>query len=634
MSHPRAALLHHTAALGIALAALLAPRQAPARGAPAGGGPAPSARPGAPSLVTEAERTGFRRTGRYAEVERLCRAFEEAYPGRARCIRFGTTPEGRPMLAIAASDDGTLDPAAARAKRRPVILFQGGIHAGEIDGKDGGFWALRELLDGAMAPGALAAATAVFVPVFNVDGHERFRRNQRPNQRGPEEMGFRVTAQNLNLNRDYMKAEAPEMRAMLALLDAWDPVVQVDLHTTDGAKFQHDIAVVVEPSVPHPGGLDAVARALSGELQARLTALGHLPLPFYPAFREDDDPSSGISTEPGPPRFSQSYSAARNRIGVLVETHSWATHAERVRAVHDLLAALFERVSSGSGAGALQAAAERADAASARLAGAPFALTHRAGPVSRIFPFRGFAYEKRASEISGGTWTRYDESRPEVWRVPLFDRIQPDLTVTAPEAGYVIPAAYAAWVADKLRLHGVRYQVLPAARPGFAVEAFRADTVTFERSFEGRTPVELQGAFRPERQDLPAGSLFVPIAQPRAPVVLHLLEPLAPDSLVAWGFFNASFERKEYMEAYVAEEEARRMLAADPALRSEFDARLRDPAFAKDAKARLDFFYKRHPSWDERVNLVPVFRVAAPPLPGPPSAGAMRGGPSPAAAPS
>ncbi len=451
--------------LGIALAALLAPRQAPARGAPAGGGPAPSARPAAPSLVTEAERTGFRRTGRYAEVERLCRAFEGAYPGRARCVRFGTTPEGRPMLAIAASDDGTLDPAAARAKRRPVILFQGGIHAGEIDGKDGGFWALRELLDGAMAPGALAAATAVFVPVFNVDGHERFRRNQRPNQRGPEEMGFRATAQNLNLNRDTMKAEAPEMRAMLALLDAWDPVVQVDLHTTDGAKFQHDIAVVVEPLGASPRRARRRGARPLGELQARLTALGHLPLPFYPAFREDDDPSSGISTEPGPPRFSQSYSAARNRIGVLVETHSWATHAERVRAVHDLLAALFERVSSGSGAGALRAAAERADAASARLAGVPFALTYRAGPVSRIFPFRGFAYEKRASEISGGTWTRYDESRPEIWRVPLFDRIQPDLTVTAPEAGYVIPAAHAAWVADKLRLHGVRYQILPEARP-------------------------------------------------------------------------------------------------------------------------------------------------------------------------
>ncbi|WP_437311349.1 M14 family zinc carboxypeptidase [Sorangium sp. So ce388] len=614
MIPPRAALPGRVLRRGTALISLITACQAPAPATPAGASgraPAPPAPP--PSLVTEAERTGFQRTGRYAEVERLCRAFEQAYPGRARCVRFGTTPEGRPMLAIAASADGVLDPAATRAKRRPVILFQGGIHAGEIDGKDGGFWALRELLDGAMARGALSAATAIFVPVFNVDGHERFRRNQRPNQRGPEEMGFRTTAQNLNLNRDYMKAEAPEMRAMLALLDAWDPVVQVDLHTTDGAKFQHDVAVIVEPSTPHPGGLDAEARGLSEALQARLSALGHLPLPFYPSFREDDDPASGISATPGSPRYSQSYSAARNRIGVLVETHSWATHPARVRAVHDLLAALFERVAAG--AGALRAAVDRADAGGARLAGAPFALTHRASPVSRVFPFRGFAYEKRPSEISGGTWTRYDEARPEIWRVPLFDQLEPGLTVTAPAAGYVVPAAHAAWVADKLRLHGVRYQLLPEARPGFAVEAFRSDAVSFEPSFEGRTPAKLQGAFRPEQHDLPSGSLFVPIAQPRAPLVLHLLEPLAPDSLVAWGFFNAAFERKEYMEAYVAEEEARRMLAADPALRAEFEARLRDPAFAKDSRARLDFFYRRHPSWDERVNLVPVFRVAASPLP-------------------
>ncbi|MGK4005076.1 M14 family zinc carboxypeptidase [Sorangium sp. So ce1036] len=614
MARPPVAAVGRIISRLVAPIALLAACQVPAPGAPPAPPVDPAARPASrPSLVTEAERTRFERTGRYAEVERLCRGFEQAYPGRARCVRFGTTPEGRPMLAIVASDDGALDPDAARARRRPVILFQGGIHAGEIDGKDGGFWALRELLDGAMAPGALAATTAVFVPVFNVDGHERFRRNQRPNQRGPEEMGFRATGQNLNLNRDHMKAEAPEMRAMLALVRAWDPVIHVDLHTTDGAKFQHDVAVLVEPSVPHPGGLDGAARDLSGALQARLAALGHLPLPFYPAFREEDDPASGISTEPGPPRFSQGYSAARNRLGVLVETHSWATYGARVRAVHDLLSALFEHATDA--AGALRAAVDRADAASARLAGAPFALTHRAGPASRTIAFHGYAYERRASEISGGTWIVYDESRPETWRIPLFDRLEPELTVTAPAAGYVVPAAHAAWVAEKLRLHGVRHEVLREARPGLAVEVFRAREVTFAHPYEGRTRAKVQGDFRPERRDLPAGSLFIPIAQPLAPLVLHLLEPRAPDSLVSWGFFNAAFERKEYMESYVAEEEARRMLAADPALRAEFEARLRDPAFAGDPGARLDFFYQRHPSWDERVNRVPVFRVAAPPLP-------------------
>jgi hypothetical protein len=576
---------------------------------------APSPRaPAAPpaSLVTVAESSHFARTGRYDEVEQLCRGFAQTYPDRARCITFGRSPEGRPMLAIVASADGVLDPEAARARKRPVILLQGGIHAGEIDSKDGGLWAMRELLAGTIAPDALGAVTAVFVPVFNVDGHERFGKNQRPNQRGPEETGFRTTAQNLNLNRDYVKAEAPEMQAMLTLFDAWDPVVYADLHTTDGAKFEHDVSVQVEPLVPRGGGIDVAARALQAGILARMTAQGHLPLPFYPSFRKDDDPASGFSTEPAPPRFSHDYAAERDRIGILVETHSWATNEQRVRAMHDFIVALFERAVTD--APAWRAAADAADAADADLGASPVALTFGVTEKARTIEFRGYDYEKRPSEVSGSTWIVYDEARPEIWRVPMFDEVVPALTVTPPRAGYVVPAAHAAWVSAKLRLHGIRYQVMPAARAAFAVEAFRADDVTFGRPYEGRTPATVKGAYRAEIRDLPAGSLFVPIAQPRARLLMHLFEPLAPDSLVAWGFFNVAFQQQEFMEAYVAEEEARKMLAASPALKAEFEASLKDPAFAGNPTERLHFFYRRHPAWDERVNLVPILRVATSPL--------------------
>src|SRR3546814_1506410 len=131
----------------------------------------------------------------------------------------------------------------AAAKKLPVLLAQGGIHAGEIDGKDAGFQLLRQMLDGEAAPGALDKLVFLFVPVFSVDGHENFRAWNRPNQRGPEEMGFRTTAQRFNLNRDYVKADAPEMRAMPGLLQTWDPLVMPDLHVTDGAKFQHAIRI-------------------------------------------------------------------------------------------------------------------------------------------------------------------------------------------------------------------------------------------------------------------------------------------------------------------------------------------------------------------------------------------------------
>lgn len=124
----------------------------------------------------------------------------------------------------------------------------------------------------------------------------------------------------------------------------------------------------------------------------------------------------------------------------------------------------------------------------------------------------------------------------------------------------------------------------------------------------------MEGAWNSEARDIAAGALFVPVAQPLSRLVLALLEPQAPDSLVAWGRFNNAFERKEYMEDYVAEDVARQMLAADPALRADFDRRLAaDPAFAADPAARLDYFYRRHPSWDERYGLYPVLRLDQPP---------------------
>ena len=168
------------------------------------------------------------------------------------------------MLALVASADGSLDPQAAKAKNRPVVLVQGGIHAGEIDGKDAGFLLLRELLRGEIAPGILSKLTLVFVPVFNVDGHERFGKYNRPNQRGPEEMGWRTTAQNYNLNRDYTKADSPEMAAMLKLLHAWDPILYVDLHVTDGGDFQPDVSLTVAPVAKRPRGVDDGPARLGG----------------------------------------------------------------------------------------------------------------------------------------------------------------------------------------------------------------------------------------------------------------------------------------------------------------------------------------------------------------------------------
>ncbi len=143
---------------------------------------------------------------------------------------------------------------------------------------------MRQLLDGKQSPGLLGRVTFVFVPVINVDGHERYGPNNRPNQNGPEQMGWRVTSQNLNLNRDWIKADAPEMQAMLKLLLKYDPILFADLHVTDGAKFQPDVGVTPEPRFSGTAELNALGFELSDALMKELTALGQMPLDFCPAF--------------------------------------------------------------------------------------------------------------------------------------------------------------------------------------------------------------------------------------------------------------------------------------------------------------------------------------------------------------
>ena len=562
-----------------------------------------------PDLTTVSERSGFTATGRYDETIALCAAYQQAYPKQVQCIDFGITPEGRPMKALVVNGKGVFTPQAAKQQGLPVTLMQGGIHAGEIDGKDAGFLALREALEGRAAKGALDKQVFIFVPVFNVDGHERFGKWNRPNQRGPVEMGWRTTAQNYNLNRDYLKADAPEMQAMLALVNAWDPLVYVDLHATNGAKFQHDISIQVEPVYSGDPGLRKAGLALRTNVIKDIAKEGSTPQSYYMSFVKHDDPMSGFMDGVSDPRFSTGYFQLRNRMAMLVETHSWKEYPVRVRITRNTVVSVLDQVAKNGKQ--WQQAAYAADARAAKLGNQPVALSYKASDKKEMVDFNGYAYTRTPSEVSGALMTRYDETRPQVWRVPLWQHIVADFQITAPRAGYIIPAAYAAIVGEKLRQHGVEFRRLDKTKEDLQLQAFRADKATLAAaSVEGHQRLTVEGTWKPEARPVAAGSLFVPIAQPKARLVVAMLEPQAPDSLLAWGAFNTAFERKEYLEDYVAEEVAREQMAADPAVAKAFQERLdSDPAFARNPQARLEFFAKRHSSYDERLNLYPVLRA-------------------------
>ena len=380
---------------------------------------------------------------------------------------------------------------------------------------------------------------------------------------------------------------------------------------TDGAKFQHDISITGEPTNSGDEGLRAAGNALKDGIIAKLATQGSTPVGFYPSFVEDDNPASGFVHGVSTPRFSNGYFPLRNRLAILVETHSWRTYPERVRSTYNTVLDALELVAA-NGPRWLQLARD-ADARATRLGGQSVPIDYKATDKVRTIEFLGYAYTRTPSEISGATMTRYDERTPQVWNIPLRDEIVPANSIVAPKGGYLVPQAYAVAVARQLLLHGIGFRVLTSSLRDPGAQAFVADSVQFSpASMEGHQRVSLKGQWAPQPAEIAAGGLYVPIAQAKSRLLVNILEPAAPDSMAAWGDFNNAFEQKEYMEGYVAEEQARIMLAADPALKAAFERRLREDAeFAHSAAARLNFFYRRHPAWDRATNRYPVLRTDA-----------------------
>ncbi len=325
------------------------------------------------------------------------------------------------------------------------------------------------------------------------------------------------------------------------------------------------------------------------------------------------------------PRFSTGYFPQRNRFTVLVETHSWKPYAKRVQVMRNSIVGLAELTADHGAAWLAQVRA--ADMSASALGGTQLTLDYKSGwrettaagkpavahaaDAGEFIDFRGYAYTRKHSDISGGLVTVYDPSTPQVWHVRYRNRIEPAIVVQAPRLGYFIPQAYAESIGERLNHHGII--TAPAAKQleHTALEQFRAARVVFSKQpFEGRMRAQISGEWQRLARDIAAPALFVPLSQPLARLVVALLEPQAPDSFAAWGFFNACFEQKEHLEPYVAEQIARELYASDPKLREAFERKLKDDAaFRADPAQRLEFFCRHHPSWDEQLNCYPLYRA-------------------------
>ncbi len=554
------------------------------------------------ALTTPWEAGGGNRTPRHAETVAFCQELAAAYPGQLRYSTFGVSPEGRDLPLLVADAAGRFDPPAARpAPDRAVVMIQACIHAGESCGKDAGLLLLRDLLrDG----GLPADVTILFLPIFNADGHERFTPYGRVNQNGPEEMGWRTTARNLNLNRDYLKADAPEMRAWLRLWTAWLPDLLIDTHATDGADYQYVLTYILELGGNLDAGLAAWNRGLLAAIEPRLAARG-IPIAPYVNFVNWHDPRSGLEGSVTSPRFSQGYAALQNRPALLIEAHMLKPYPVRVRATAAMLHETIAYVQRDRGRLTTLVREADATAAGAGLRATPFPLTWRATGRAEPFTFLGVAYEEVASDLSGGRYFRYHPDQPETFTVDWRREFVPEHTVDLPEA-YLVPPAWDDVIA-RLEAHGVVVRRLHAPVE-LTVRSYRFRDVAWQaQPYEGRHPLTYTVEPVTQRRVFPAGTAVVDLAQRAARVAAHALEPQAPDAFVRWGFFDPVFSQVEYVENYVIEPVMQAMVAAEPALRDSLAAAAAaDSNLAHSPDAIRRWFYARTPYFDQRLNLYPI----------------------------
>lgn len=560
---------------------------------------------------TPAEQSEFTRTPRYEETmawfERL-----DASSDQVQMAPFGISPQGRTLRTVVLASDGEFTPALAQASGKPIVLIQAAIHPGENEGKDALMALARDLTVANVHRDLLKEVVLVLVPIFNVDGHERFSPYNRINQNGPDAMGWRATAQNLNLNRDYMKADAPEMQAWLSLFNTWRPDLLIDLHNTNGADYQYELTWSYERHANlHPAVREWQNRVFGEEVKPALLKRGW-KLFNYITMLDDTDLSAGLIDGASGPRYSIGYAAIANRAGLLVETHMLKDFKTRTAVNIDLLVEVLRGIARDPQS--LRKAVRKADADTVQRAQQPnVTVPLRLAPDEsrREIEFLGYAYTRTRSDLSDRMWVQYDPTKPVTLRLPMRDHVTVVDQVTPP-AAYVIPAAWQE-VITRLRWHGIAMQAVPSDVDVSATTWRFSAPVWATQPFEGHlmltefTQTAEQGLF-----SVSEGSMLVRLDQPRANVAIHLLEPQAPDALLRWGFFNTIFEEKEYAEPRVMEAMARKMLAENAELKATFERRLQDdPAFAKDAQARLDFFYQRTPYFDQAYLRYPVLRLDA-----------------------
>ena len=562
--------------------------------------------------ITPAERTGLSDTPGYDETMAWLHKLVAAAP-ELKMVSIGKSLQGRDFWMVIASADQAFTAEALNATGKPLLLAHSGIHAGEIDGKDAGLMLLRDMTVAGKRKELLAKTNFLFIPILNVDGHERRSPYNRINQRGPEEMGWRTNARNQNLNRDFTKLDTEGVRALIQVFRQWKPDLYLDLHVTDGADYQYDITF---GGNGRSGWSPAIGNWIEDvyrpAVSSALSENGHEPGVLVFA-TNGMDMKDGFLTWSGDPRFSNGYGDATHLPTILVENHSLKPYKRRVLGTYILLAETLELMAREEDSLRQATLSDRRQ----RPKSMPMSFKRNENEVPENVLFKGISSERFEGEVSGSEVVRWT-GKPINESIPKVYISEPTEMVEIP-AAYIIPAIWSD-IVERIALHGIEVERL--SKPlSTRAEVYRLPGAGIAEK-SGWTPNPFEGHIRidpgePVKQVIettfPAGSYRISTDQPLGELLVLMLEPLAPDSFLQWGFFLEIFTRTEYAEAYVMEPLAQKMLESDAKLKQRFEQKLAsDEEFAASQHQRLMWFYEQTPFYDEQYLLYPVARIPHP----------------------
>jgi hypothetical protein len=552
--------------------------------------------------LTRFERSGGTETATYQETMDFYKTLDSKYAAIA-IEEAGPSDTRFPLHVVYYCNDAKFDLSRRKRNEKLIIMINNGIHPGEPDGIEACKMLLRDAASGKIdVPGNIVLAV---IPVFNIGGALNRGSFSRANQLGPKEYGFRGSAQNLDLNRDFIKLDAKETRTLVEVFHSLDPEIFIDNHVSNGADYQHIITLLATQHNKLGGRTGGYMHNTFGPLLYKeMKDAGYDMIPYVNHF--GNTPERGWTEFYDYPRFSSGLAAMFQTMAFVPETHMLKPFDQRVEATYALMLGFIKLASEHA-----------AEIKAARLADRQKLRQQTVFPLDwkvdeskfEEVMFKGYEAAYKKSKVSGLQRLYYDRSKPYTRKVKYHNEFMPLSKVTAPKA-YIIPQGWGD-VISRLKSNGVKMQRLERDEVRnlavYRIDKYETLPGPYEKHYYHKNVKVTK-----HRQDiqLQEGDYIIDTDQPAKRYLVEVLEPTAPDAFFAWNFFDGILQQKEYFSDYIFEDEAAEILARNPKLRAALKAKQKaDTAFAHNAQAQLDFVY-RHSLYYEPTHLrYPVYRL-------------------------